>query len=320
MGLVRHFQAVVFSATILLTACSQTVDNRQHTVEPIPSSTTAFSPTTTYTSLPQTTSTATPIPCNPFTVDFCIDVGTFLLQRPITAPGTATVDRGYAYGSTAGGTRNPHRGVEFYNGSGTPVLAAAEGTVVFAGDDGSTKFCPFFNFYGNLVVLQHNLSGQILYTLYGHLSKIDSTTGQSVLAGEKIAEVGASGSAIGSHLHFEVRLDPVDETSTLDPELWLVPLRESGVLSMRFTDAINQFIQVQSNVQYYPDPTGTFTQAWQPEAYSPEMSRGNNWENVVLGNLLPGQYRITYLWEGVLYERWAEIQSGKLTRTAFEVP
>ncbi|MBI4732027.1 MAG: hypothetical protein HY781_07875, partial [Chloroflexi bacterium] len=135
----------------------------------------------------------------------------------------------------------------------------------------------------------------------------------------KIAEVGASGSAIGSHLHFEVRLDPQEYASTVNPELWLLPLPGTGVLSMRIVDETGQFVQAYPNVQYYPDPNAAFAQAWQPEVYPAELLKEYNWENVVLGNLPAGQFRITYLWEGVLYERWVEIQPGKLTRAEFIV-
>jgi hypothetical protein len=87
---------------------------------------------------------------------------------------------------------------------------------------------------------------------------------------------------------------------------------------MRFVDSHFAFIQVQDNVQYYPDPKGALTRAWQPEPYNPELYNVN-WENAVLGDLPAGSYRITYLWAGVLYERWVEIQAGRLTRAEFIV-
>lgn len=198
-------------------------------------------------------------------------------------------------------------------------MAAADGTVFFAGDDSTSKFCPWNNFYGKLIVLEHHLTDTVIYTLYAHLSKIDVSDGQSIRAGEKIGEVGASGSAIGSHLHFEVRLVPNDYNSTLNPELWLSPFLETGVLAMRFMDEIGRSVIVQSNIQYFLDPASIPIQAWQPELYAPEISQGNNWENALLGNLPAGQYRISYLWEGVLYERWVEIQSNKLTLVQLEV-
>ncbi len=231
-----------------------------------------------------------------------------------------TIDRGYPYGSTAGGTRIPHHGVEFYNGTGTPVLAAAEGNVYFVGDDSAALFSNELDYYGNLIILEHRLEGKVIFTLYAHLSKMVVEPGQTVFGGQKIAEVGATGAAIGSHLHFEVRLHPEDVTSTLNPELWLQPTSGTGVLSIRYTNALGDFIHVQSNIQYYHDRDTKPVQAWQPETYAPEISVGNNWENLLLGELPGGIYRISFLWAGTLYECWVDVQPGKLTITSFELP
>lgn len=316
---------VLLSAT-LLAACGQTIDNGPQTPE-IPSSTVHGPPSETPSpvihrpsaTVSQPSPTAPPLPCDPSTADYCIVDGTFLLQRPIAAPGSETIDPGYTYGSTLGRTREPHHGVEFPNAGGTPVLAAAAGTVVFAGDDASEKFSPWNNFYGSLVILEHALPGQTLYTLYAHLSRLDVAAGQQVTAGAKIGEVGMTGSAFGSHLHFEVRLDPHDYDSTLDPQLWLIPLPGAGVLSMRFVDADGKFVQTQPNVQYFPDPNAIFTQSWFPENYDASMPP-NSWENTLLGDLPAGRYRVIYIWAGVVHDRWLEIQPGKLTLVSFEVP
>src|SRR5687767_12742930 len=95
------------------------------------------------------------IPCDPFLTDYCISAGHFLLERPIRPPGNDRVDPSYRYASTANGTRDPHHGVEFANASGTPIHAAAQGTVVFAGPDEVATYSPWPNYYGNLVVLEH---------------------------------------------------------------------------------------------------------------------------------------------------------------------
>ncbi len=334
----RVFVFLLTAASLILAACGNatTTASSPSPTAPLPSGAGSLSPTPVLSAVegstpallsspmgtPTPTSTVTPVPCNPSAAGFCIVGGTFLLRRPIAAPGTYTADRGYTYGSTEGGTREPHHGVEFYNASGTPVLATADGTVYYAGDDINKLFAPWSNFYGNLIVLKHELPGApygTLYTLYAHLSKVEVTAGQTVAAGQKIGEVGASGSARGSHLHFEVRLDPQDYASTLDPELWLITITDTGVLSMRFVNEDGQFVQAQPNVQEYPNPDGTFVQAWQPEAYDPELLNKNTWGNVTLGNLPAGRYRVTYLWAGVLSERWVEIQPGKLTRVIFVV-
>lgn len=98
------------------------------------------------------------------------------------------------------GIVRPHHGVDIAAAWGTPVLAAAAGTVVYAG---------WFGGYGKLVVVDH---GGGLATLYGHLSSIRVSVGQTVGPGEVLGNVGSTGYSTGPHLHFEVRVNgrPVD--------------------------------------------------------------------------------------------------------------
>jgi murein DD-endopeptidase MepM/ murein hydrolase activator NlpD len=152
------------------------------------------------------------------------------------------VDPSYRYASTANGTRDPHRGVEFLNKFGTPVYAAGEGIVIFAGPDSQPVYSPWSDYYGNLVVIEHEND---LYTLYAHLSDILVQQGQRVSAGDVIGEVGQTGVAIGSHLHFEVRLgDGEDSSSTENPELWLIPNpdesgRLMGAIQLSIVDPVH---------------------------------------------------------------------------------
>ena len=98
------------------------------------------------------------------------------------------------------GTREgrPHEGIDLPAPVGTPVFAAAEGRVVYAGKG--------IRGYGNLVVVRH---GGDLMTVYAHNSVLLVAQGQSVRAGDRIALVGQSGHATGPHLHFEVRAGQV---------------------------------------------------------------------------------------------------------------
>ncbi len=310
-----------FLLALLLAACAPAAARLPVSTATLPPPPTVYSTpdysTPDYQTPAPPTPTETPVPCDP-AAGFCIIEGTFLLQRPLNPPENAVIDRTYAYGSTLGGSREPHHGIEFPARSGTPVLAAAAGTVRYAGDDAAQKFSPWNNFYGNLVVIEHTLGGQTLYTLYAHLSRLDVHAGQTVAAGEKIGEVGMSGSAAGPHLHLEVRLDPQDYDSALNPQLWLLPLPETGVLAMRFVDAKGQPVRAQPNVQYFPDPAAPYAWAWPPELYAPAMPPA--WESALLGDLPAGLYRLTHIWKGVLYERWVEVQPGKLTLVTFEVP
>lgn len=90
------------------------------------------------------------------------------------------------------GTKKYHSGLDMAAPGGSPILAAANGTVKFAGWNGG---------YGNCVIIDH---GNGIQTLYGHSSRLLVSAGQSVTRGQKIALVGTTGTSTGNHLHFEV--------------------------------------------------------------------------------------------------------------------
>ena len=94
-----------------------------------------------------------------------------------------------------------HEGIDIGVGFGTPIRAAAAGTVIHAGWLGG---------YGNLVVVDH---GGGLSTAYGHQQEIYVSSGQQVDQGTVLGEVGSTGNSTGPHLHFEVRVNG----SAVDP-------------------------------------------------------------------------------------------------------
>ena len=90
-----------------------------------------------------------------------------------------------------------HTGLDIATAKGTPIKAAASGTVTFSGYKGS---------YGYLIVISH---GNGIQTYYGHCSKLYAKVGQTVSQGETIAAVGSTGNSTGPHLHLEVRVNGV---------------------------------------------------------------------------------------------------------------
>ena len=90
-----------------------------------------------------------------------------------------------------------HTGLDVAAPIGTPVKAAASGTVTFAGYKGS---------YGYLLVISH---GNGIETYYGHCSKLYAKVGQTVSQGEVISAVGNTGNSTGPHLHIEIRVNGV---------------------------------------------------------------------------------------------------------------
>jgi murein DD-endopeptidase MepM/ murein hydrolase activator NlpD len=90
-----------------------------------------------------------------------------------------------------------HKGIDLAAPTGSPIRAAADGVVIYAG--------PMQGF-GRLVLIRHSSS---LVTAYGHMSKYKTHVGAHVKAGEVIALVGSAGHSTGPHLHFEVRINGV---------------------------------------------------------------------------------------------------------------
>ena len=117
------------------------------------------------------------------------------LQWPLPVAGTITSPQGYRTDPITGET-SYHSGTDIAVPEGTPILAAADGTVTVA-----NALDSWGGSYGYYVKLDH---GGGLTTLYAHCSSICVTAGQQVKAGEVIAYVGQTGRATGQHLHFEV--------------------------------------------------------------------------------------------------------------------
>jgi len=97
------------------------------------------------------------------------------------------------------GQRSFHEGIDFPAETGTPVLAAASGKVVFA--DVHPE-------YGKMVEIDH---GNGLVSRYAHASQLLVKEGDLVVAGQRVASVGTTGRSTGPHLHFEVRQNGVPQ-------------------------------------------------------------------------------------------------------------
>jgi murein DD-endopeptidase MepM/ murein hydrolase activator NlpD len=120
-------------------------------------------------------------------------------------PSLAPVDGGWLSSSFGwridpfSGQKSFHEGLDFPSESGTPIVAAASGKVIFA--DVHPQ-------YGKMVEIDH---GNGLVTRYAHASKLFVKEGDFIVRGQKVASVGSTGRATGPHLHFEVRLNGVPQ-------------------------------------------------------------------------------------------------------------
>jgi len=110
-------------------------------------------------------------------------------------PVSGTITSRFGVGSSI--RRSSHTGLDIATSTGTPIGAAASGTVTFSGYKGS---------YGNMIVISH---GNGVQTYYAHCSKLYAAAGTQVSQGQIIAAVGSTGNSTGPHLHLEVRLNGV---------------------------------------------------------------------------------------------------------------
>jgi murein DD-endopeptidase MepM/ murein hydrolase activator NlpD len=108
------------------------------------------------------------------------------------------ISSGFGHRSSPGGVGSTdHKGVDVSVGLNTPILATADGLVVYAGQAGG---------YGNYVAIDHGTdtkTNETYGTGYGHLNQIKVTQGQQVKKGDVIALSGSTGHSTGPHLHFD---------------------------------------------------------------------------------------------------------------------
>ncbi len=113
--------------------------------------------------------------------------------------------RTYVYNGEKQDVEATHLGLDLASTARSPVPAGNAGKVIFA---------DYLGIYGNAVVIDHGLG---LQSIYSHLSSIGVTVGQEVARGETIGRTGATGMAVGDHLHFGVLISGME----VSPIEWL---------------------------------------------------------------------------------------------------
>jgi murein DD-endopeptidase MepM/ murein hydrolase activator NlpD len=234
-------------------------------------------------------------------------------HRPIALEDQPYIDQTYRYGSTMGGNFQQHQGVEFNNPDGTPVHAIGAGIVVFAGpaEQGS-----------NTVAIRHDarVTGEngkqlFIFSTYYHNSVLLVKVGQRVQADEVISLVGNTGRATNDHLHLEVHASPCDSVQcivdpnerypkyTVNPELWIAPLRWTGIVAGQVWDSTGRPVpQARVYGLEKAEPQET------PYSYAETYGEHNHpdpvyQEHFAVGDVPPGDYTL-----------WVEVNGRRLTR------
>ena len=240
----------------------------------------------------------------------------FYFSRPIAADEVNWPVANYRYGGVFF-EDVVHTGVDIPAPSGTPVLAAGSGRVIWAGYGVYRGGYDPSDPYGLAVTIRHDFGyqAQALYTIYGHLSQIDVAEGQYVTTGEAIGLVGETGNVTGPHLHFEVRLGENSYFNTRNPELWIVPPIGWGVLVGRVMDTSGNLVEGQQIIVTDPENG----QNWFARSYGFEAVNSDPYyrENLVVGDLPAGTYQLRLAYAGFSHQAEIEIYPGMVTYFVF---
>ncbi len=242
----------------------------------------------------------------------------FFLRRPIPSDHPYRINGDYRYGNTDSGNEPTHTGVDLVADKGTPVVAAGDGEVVWAGYGLYRGIYDPSDPYGLAVAVRHDFGykGQTLYTIYAHLDRIDVWLGQQVRAGDHIGVVGMTGHASGPHLHFEVRLGENRYFNSRNPELWLVSPQGWGVLAGRVLDGIGRPLD-EALVRVTRKETG---QAYAVLTYAPDTVHPDDYygENFVLSDLPAGVYDVYISFAGHPFSDELYIYPGMTNMVEFK--
>jgi murein DD-endopeptidase MepM/ murein hydrolase activator NlpD len=130
--------------------------------------------------------------------NFLREQKSILACTPSIRPTNGWISSGFGYRmSPFTNRREFHKGLDIATRIGTPIVATADGLVIFAGREGN---------FGKMITINH---GYNLRTRYAHLHKLAVSKGQFVKRGQVIGEVGNTGRCTGPHLHYEVHLNGV---------------------------------------------------------------------------------------------------------------
>jgi hypothetical protein len=246
------------------------------------------------------------------------------IARPIADQSGSNpyVDATALYGGIAALDGQPTQGIAFNNPAGTAVRATAAGRVVFAGAaaDGTITVA---------VLHDDRAAGRFVFSAYLHNRSVAVSLGQRVAAGDVIAEVGNTGRTRAERLQLQIHAAPGEDVTSvvgvpeggapyaLNPQLWIEPMPETGVVTGRVLGTDGQPVanaRIFGLVLGYPAETPySFAQTY-GEAGRADPAYG---ENFAVGDVPAGDYTIGVEIEGRRMWRRVVVAPGMVTRVEF---
>ncbi len=242
----------------------------------------------------------------------------FFFIRPIPLEEVIWRIDDYRYGDIYENTDIIHTGLDIIADQGTPILAAAAGKVVWAGEGISRGVHGDVDPYGLAVAILHDfgVDQRQIQTVYGHMDRVDVTLGQRVEAGDQIGIVGTTGFTSGPHLHFEVRVEEDDFFATRNPELWIAPPQGWGVLAARLMKKDGTpFYNLEVSIRSLDG-----NHLWKIHTYSPSSVHSDDYfqENLVLSDLPAGDYQVSFRYFWNAQSTTVSIRPGAVTYFTFQ--
>lgn len=243
----------------------------------------------------------------------------FYFSQPVGRADNSLPEQDYLYGYLFPETNKVHTGIDIQNDLRTQVVAAAPGRVIWAGfglanGDNQDESDP----YGLAVVVRHDFGyGKYrLSTVYAHLLKTYVVVGSKVKTGDLLGEVGMTGFTTGPHLHFEVRLEDGENICLRNPELWIAPLVDNGLLVGQFRNSYGWYLPGQE-IYVKSKATGKIIKHL---TYARGVIQSDDYykENFAFTNLPAGEYSVYTFQYGRRFETQVNILPGAVTYVSFK--
>jgi murein DD-endopeptidase MepM/ murein hydrolase activator NlpD len=239
----------------------------------------------------------------------------FYFSFPLPAASLERTIPSGRYGELPGAIeKGAHTGVDIAVDIGTPVLAAASGTVLWSGIGLFNNYENADDPYGVAVAIRHDFGyeGQRLYTVYAHMSESLVVKGQRVESGEMIGLSGNTGFSSGPHLHFEVRVGENTIYHSRNPELWIAPPEQSGTLVGQIYTTYDTLVE-DHGIQITNLQSGKILWAY---SYATDLNVNTDSyyaENFVVSDLSVGLYEVAVPYVNGTHRIEIEIRPGAIS-------